>query len=191
MMTTIDDELRQRIEALEAKDAIRSCLHLYCRGIDRRAPEIVRQVFWEDATVEYGMFAGTAVEFATSISSWFEAGGVGNTAHLLGNITIALDGSIAYTEAYLHAHHRLTNAKGTYYDSVFGGRYHDRFECRDGRWRIAFRRLVFDWFRDYPDTGDWDIGSMGVNRANATIGAPGLDVLPELNAALLGCARQL
>lgn len=190
-MNMIDGELRSRIEVLEAESAIRNCLHLYCRGIDRRVPEIVHQVFWDDATVEYGMFAGTALEFADSISGWFEAGGVGNTAHLIGNVTIALDGAIAYTEAYLHAHHRLTNADGVHHDSVFGGRYHDRFECRDGRWRIAFRRLVFDWFRDYPDTGDWDIGSMGVNRANATIGAPGTDNLPELNSVLLGRANKL
>jgi hypothetical protein len=178
------ETIERRLALIEDERDIRNCLHLYCRGVDRRQPEILRELFWEDSKVEYGMFEGNGLDFANDLCGWFDAGGVHNTCHLLGNVIISLDGSQAFSEAYLHAHHRLTNASGEFYDSVFGCRYHDRFERRDGRWKIAFRRLVFDWFRDFPDTGDWEAGSMGVSRANATIGAPGGDVWPELNDML-------
>lgn len=184
-------DLLQRIERLEAESAISAALHLYCRGIDRRDPAIVRSVFWPDATVEYGMFTGSATEFADSIAGWFEAGRVHNTSHLIGSVSISVEGEWAFSEAYLHAHHRLTNADGKLYDSVIGGRYHDRLQKRGGRWRITSRRLVFDWFREFADTGDWDVGSMGVNRANATIGQPGLDQWRELNEALSSRAQRL
>lgn len=184
-------DLLLRLERLEAESAISAALHLYCRGIDRRDSAIVSNVFWPDAMVEYGMFTGSALEFANSIVGWFESGGVHNTSHLIGSVSISIDGELAFSEAYLHAHHRLTSADGKLYDSVIGGRYHDRFERRDGKWRIISRRLVFDWFREFPDTGDWDVGSMGVNRANATIGQPGLDPWPELNRALSIGAQEL
>jgi hypothetical protein len=184
------DTLEARIARIEDEREIRNCLHLYCRGVDRRQPEILRELFWEDSKVEYGMFEGNGLEFANVVSSWFEEGGVHNTSHLLGNVTIALDGDRAFSEAYLNAHHRLTNAEGDFYDSIFGCRYQDRFERRDGTWKIAFRRLVFDWFRDFQDTGDWDAGSMGVNRANATIGAPQSDVWPDLNEKMYAMAAK-
>jgi hypothetical protein len=181
------EALEARIALLEDEREIRNLLHLYCRGVDRREPELLRQVFWEDSQVEYGMYTGNGLDFANALCGWFDDGGVANTSHLLGNVTIALEGDRAFSEAYLHAHHRLTDAQGNYYDSVFGCRYHDLLERRAGVWRIAMRRLVFDWFRDFPDTGDWVTGSMGVNRGNATIGAPQADAWPELNAALRGC----
>lgn len=179
-----DSDLLARLDAVEARDAIRDRLHIYCRAIDRRDPSLLKQVYWPEAQVEYGMFKGSAYEFADLFSGWFEAGGVGNTAHLLANATIAVQGESALCESYLHAHHRVRREDGSLFDSVFGGRYHDCFERRHGVWRIGFRRLVFDWFREYPDTGDWTTGSLGVTSANAVIGAPGEDVWPELNAAL-------
>ncbi len=179
-----EPDLLARLAAMEAREAIRDRLHVYCRAIDRRDPSLLKQVYWPDAQVEYGMFKGAAYEFAELFTGWFEAGGVGNTAHLLANVTIALDGDTALCESYLHAHHRVRREDGGLFDSVFGGRYHDRFERRGGLWRMTFRRLVFDWFREYPDTGDWAVGSIGVTSANAVIGAPGEDIWPELIAAL-------
>ena len=37
-----------------------------------------------------------------------------------------------------------------------GGRYLDRFEKRDGEWRIARRRYVLDWSRNGASTAQWD-----------------------------------
>ena len=47
------------------------------------------------------------------------------------------------------------------FDSMQAGRYLDRFEERDDEWRIARRKVVVDWFREYDDAGDWDAGPLG------------------------------
>lgn len=168
-----------------ARADITDRLHLYCRGVDRRDSALLRSIFWPDSKVEYGMFAGGGIEFSDALPGWFADGGVGVSTHMLGNILIALDGDVAFAESYLHASHRIRQETGVEFDAVFGGRYQDRFERRGGVWRIAFRRLVFDWFREYPDTGDWAVGSMGVNAANAVLGRIGADAgFGEHQAAL-------
>jgi SnoaL-like domain len=177
--------MSETLDQLTARAAITQRLHLYCRGVDRRDPDLLTSSFWSDSKMEFGMFSGGGQEFAQSLCGWFEAGGVGLTSHMLGNVVIAVEGGIAFSECYLHAVHRLRRADGGEFDSAVGGRYQDRFERRDGVWRIAFRRLVFDWFREYPDTGDWTTGTMGVTAANAVLGAAGADKpWPEHEAAL-------
>ena len=47
------------------------------------------------------------------------------------------------------------------FDSVQAGRYVDRFEKRDDEWRIANRKVIVDWFREYSDAGDWEKGPLG------------------------------
>lgn len=176
--------LEERLRRIESVDAIRTRLHAYCRGIDRRQPDIVRASFWPEAEVEYGIFNGNGHAFADAICGSLAAGGCEATHHHLGNILIEVDGNAAISEAYLTAWHRLRRADGSAYDCVFGARYHDRLECREGVWRIAFRRLVYDWVRNYADTADWSVGALGVSSAVATIGDGKEDDWAELNVAL-------
>ena len=177
-------DIAERLSEIEAEAAIRTRLVLYCRGIDRRDEAILAEIFWTDSQVEYGVFAGSGQAFATSICGWLTDGGVELTAHLLGNIAISQDGDVAHSEAYLQAYHRIRKPDGSCFDSLIGGRYQDRFEQRDGVWRIAFRRLVFDWFREFEGTGDWALGSVGVTAATAEIGQGGPDRWEELNDAM-------
>jgi hypothetical protein len=178
------ENLVERLQRVEATDAIRDRLHAYCRGIDRRQPDMVTASFWPDAAVEYGIFNGNGHAFAGMICGALAASGCEATHHQLGNILLEIDGDSAISEAYLTAWHRLRREAGSAHDCVFGARYHDRLECRDGVWRIAFRRLVYDWVRNYPDTADWSVGALGVNSAVATIGDGREDLWAELNAAL-------
>ncbi len=179
-----DQDIVSRLATIEAEAAIKARLTLYCRGIDRRDETILMEIFWPDSQVEYGVFAGTGNEFASSICGWLAAGGVELTAHLLGNIIVSLDGAVAASESYLQAYHRVRRPDGSVFDSLIGGRYQDRFECRNGVWRIAFRRLVFDWFREFEGTGDWAVGSVGVTSATAVVGIAGPDSWGDLNAAM-------
>lgn len=176
--------LEARLQHMEAIEAIRARLHAYCRGIDRRQPDIVKASFWPEAEVEYGIFNGKGHAFAELICQSLAAGGCEATHHQLGNILIEIDADTAVSEAYLTAWHRLRRADGSAHDCVFGARYHDRLECRDGVWRIAFRRLVYDWVRNYADTADWTAGALGVTSAVATIGEGREDDWAALNDAL-------
>jgi hypothetical protein len=51
-------------------------------------------------------------------------------------------------ESYFIVFHPYTPGAGEVEHIAFvGGRYLDRFECRDGEWRIADRKVVLDWTR--------------------------------------------
>lgn len=169
-------ELARTVDALQSRETIRETLYRYARGIDRKNADEVRNAFWPDATVNFGIYHGTGHEFASLIGGWFTDGGVEITAHLIGNILIVLDGETARTECYLHAAHRLARPVGAKIDCFVGARYQDRFERRDGAWKIAERVLIYDWFREYPDSGDFKSGSaMGFNADNSVVGTSGPD----------------
>ncbi len=65
-----------------------------------------------------------------------------------------MDGDTAGSEAYFIAHHRSRVPDSELPTIVaLGGRYLDRFEKRDGDWRLVHRILVKDWqdTRPYSD----------------------------------------
>ena len=47
-------------------------------------------------------------------------------------------------------------------DTIGSGRYLDKLERRGDEWRITRRIVITDWFRDYPDSGDWEVGPLGM-----------------------------
>jgi hypothetical protein len=82
---------------------------------------------------------------------------MGVMQHLLGSSYIELDGDAAYVETYIWTFLRVER-DGRSWDTYTGGRLHDRFERRDGVWKIAHRRTVFDWNRDTPANEGWCLG---------------------------------
>ena len=45
-----------------------------------------------------------------------------------------------------------TNSDGGY-DYLVAGRYIDKYECREGDWRISLRQYMYDWSRTTEYTG--------------------------------------
>lgn len=149
--------------ALEIADreAIRDCMTRYARATDRCDAALLASVFWPDGTTEYeGFFEGPVSEYLKAAAS-ATGGGMEQTHHFLGNMLIEVDGNVARCESYVVAFHRLPGESGAH-DLMLGGRYLDRFEKRDDRWRIARRVLLCDWFREYPDSADWEKGFFGL-----------------------------
>jgi hypothetical protein len=88
--------------------------------------------------------------------------GLRATHHQLGPVSIELAGETAFTEVYFTSHHRFGAVPPPggepHQDRFMGGRYVDRFERRDGVWKIAERQGINDWLRYEPssDGGFWD-----------------------------------
>lgn len=132
----------EKIDLLIAKQEIRECLARYARGIDRHDTEMVLSAYHPDGHDRHGSgFAGTPAELA----EW------GNTehakhwtthSHLLATSTIEVDGDRAASETYVTWVQKRRDAPRA---DIGGGRYLDRFERRDGEWRILDRNLVVDW----------------------------------------------
>jgi ketosteroid isomerase-like protein len=143
------------------REAIRDCLTRYGRAIDRCDRALLADVFWPDATTEYeGFFEGGASEYV-EVAIRGMSSGMEQTAHLLGNMLIEVQGESAIVESYVFAFHRLPDPAGAK-DLLLGGRYVDRFEKREDVWRIRHRTLIADWFREFPDSGDWAKGFFGL-----------------------------
>jgi hypothetical protein len=92
-----------------------------------------------------------------------EASGLASKSHHLSNHMISFaDADLADSQVYMLAYHLVAAdapdrppyfpARGREYGVIIGGRYIDRFERRNGRWRIAHRTLNFDWHYDVEGT---------------------------------------
>ena len=97
------------------------------------------------------------------------------TQHQLGQTIFGFEGGdVCHTETYMTAMHTIPPGypmtaafpdKGVIYSGVVAGRYVDRFEQRNGEWRIAQRTGLYDWreFRvvegvDLSDTAEGAAG---------------------------------
>lgn len=144
-----DADVLAALAVLLDKQAIADTLARYCRGVDRIDLELMRSVFHVDAVADYGaMFNGSGYEFADFIAQVHPA--MEAHSHHIGGITIAVAGDRAGSECYVIVRLRSRSAEGVATDTISHGRYVDRWERRDGVWRIAHRQYlhVLDDTRD-------------------------------------------
>jgi SnoaL-like domain len=136
--------------------SIRRVLYAYCRAADRGDLVALRAVYHPDATDDHtGVYSGDVDGFIDFIGLSLAAGTVTCTRHCLSNIVIEVDGDVAVVESYFDALHRR-HVDGEDIDEEAAGRYLDRFERRDGEWRIAARLLVWDRPPHMPSTSASD-----------------------------------
>jgi len=77
----------------------------------------------------------------------------------LGQCRIEVDGDVAHCETYCDAHHvSRADADGKVVDMAMGLRYVDRFERRDGMWKIKKRVCAFDWAYYIDADRSWAFG---------------------------------
>ena len=60
----------------------------------------------------------------------------------ISNTLITLKGDIALSETYVTAYHLSIDEKT---EMTFLGRYLDKMEKRENKWRILHRKVVMDW----------------------------------------------
>jgi hypothetical protein len=129
-------------QQLSDLQCIRDATLHYTHGLDRMDPDLMRSAYWPDATDDHGPSgSGNAWEYVeramASHPRWQPS------IHTLTNQLIELDddGTHARAETYCAA---------SLFDSETGalfqwfGRYLDRFEQRDGEWRILERVVAHE-----------------------------------------------
>ncbi len=129
-----------RIDAMLDREAIRDALSRFSRGMDRFDREAYLSAFHDDAEMAAGPFVGSARDCWEWAVPMHEEGQL-LTHHSLLNITIDLDGDTAHTETYYMFVARNRDETVV----LAGGRYVDRFEKRNGDWRIALRTNIIEW----------------------------------------------
>lgn len=166
------------IRELLDREAIRDCLYRYCRAIDRCDGDLLRSVYWPGANDDHGTWSGPIEEFVPFVIPVLESRQ--QTSHRISNVLIRIDGDEARVESYFDAYERPVRKDGTPNDVTVNGRYLDRFERRDGEWRIADRKVITDAFRVWKDSADWERGLYG------TVLPMGARREDDPSAALLG-----
>jgi len=148
-----DARLRELCDLREIERVI-LCL---ARATDRRDSEAILACYHEGAFDDHGAFRGSAADFAAWVPKTlaiFEA-----TQHFLSPPRIELEGDVARCETYCTAHHLFPrDDPGGARDAIMGLRYVDRFERRDGAWRIARRTCVWDYTYLVPAGERWPFG---------------------------------
>jgi hypothetical protein len=136
------------------KQAITEGIYRYCRAVDRMDKDMFRRVFRADLVANY--FPG---ETTTSVEQlidymWGQHNRFHSHSHQVSNILIEVNGAAAGSEAYVHARlvRRLEN--GRFELITVMGRYADRWDKRDGEWKIAERRYMQD-FMDIREIDDY------------------------------------
>ncbi len=149
---------RQGVEdvaELIARQQISDVMLRYARGVDRQDWQSVRACFHDDAIDQHGDFSGTVDQLISSVAERHAS--IPFSMHLLGNCLIEFsDREHAIVETYFVAIQRhqaaaAEAAPGSADLEVFG-RYCDRFERRNGVWKITARFVAYDSTRRQPST---------------------------------------
>jgi hypothetical protein len=131
------------LQRLLDEEAIKKVHIRYCRGIDRMDWDLIRSCYHPDAIDDHGDYVGGIdgfIDFCKAGCPTFTS-----TTHFTGNQLVEIDGDVAWAEHYARAFHRLPqDEQGVVKELVVNCRYADRFERRDGEWRIAHRTVIVD-----------------------------------------------
>ncbi len=123
------------------ESAIRSVLARYCRGVDRRDWELVRSCYHDDAFEDHGIYRGDVDGFVAWVADRHQQ--VTQSMHVLANVFIEEQGDAAVVESDSMTSQE-SSVDGEKVTSEGACRYVDRFERRDGAWRIARRTMVVE-----------------------------------------------
>lgn len=133
----LSPELATFVQQLKDRQEIWDCLVRYTRGLDRCDPELMASAYHPDAWDDHGSKSAAGGDFcnwAIGLHSEIQT----HHQHFISNHTVELDGDTAHTETYYLFWGE--NLEGP--PTLAFGRYVDRFERRDGRWAIAYRRCI-------------------------------------------------
>ena len=111
----------------------------------------MKSSFHEDASVDYGVFDGPAMDFCDLMGRDVGPGPV--ALHRTANQWIKFDDQgHARSETYgvIYSPGIRGHRDG---QSMIGGRYLDRHERREGVWRLSYRQFVLDWNVNAPASG--------------------------------------
>lgn len=143
-------DLPQNLQAMIDKGEVKDLIYRMARGLDRIDETLLRSVFHHEATLDFGpgVFQGSSndyIHWAIGVMNQ-----VRSSHHMITNIQTTLEGDIALTESYCHAHFRMDKPTGRE-DIFIGSRYLDRFERHpagpSGVWKVMHRKQIIDWVR--------------------------------------------
>ena len=125
------------LEELEARTAIQDCLNRFARAVDRQDWKAARECYHDGAFDDHGFFKGPPDAFLAHIEKLHAV--QEHSMHFNTNVLFEFQAKDrAFVETYVLVLQRFKDRRVT-----ASARYLDRFEKRNGAWRVAHRTLVF------------------------------------------------
>ena len=125
------------LDELEARTAIEDCLKRFARAVDRQDWKAAREAYHDGAFDDHGFFKGPPDAFLAHIEKLHAQ--QDHSMHFNTNVLIEFQArDRAFVETYVLVLQRFSDRRVT-----ASARYLDRFEHRDGKWKVTHRTLVF------------------------------------------------
>jgi ketosteroid isomerase-like protein len=144
--------MTDELQLLADRLAIRQVMDIYGMAVDRRDWGLYRDVFTEDAIIDYSDSGGrrhnveSTVEFLQAELTMFAG-----LHHNMTNHVCEIDGNTARACTYFLAYHTRPDGRGEESIMKMGGFYQDRLR-KDTKWRIAERVELGVWTEGaYPE----------------------------------------
>jgi uncharacterized protein (TIGR02246 family) len=131
------------LQAMLDREAIRSVYTRYARGLDRGDTELIASAYHPDAVEDHHGEVYSGETIGETLANHVLKS-MSRTFTQITNITIALNGDKAGSEAYYMGLHVLKNGNKRL---MSAGRSLDRLEKRDGEWRFVYRNILPDMVR--------------------------------------------
>lgn len=167
----MDQASKDLLRWLHDRQQIEECVSRYAHAVDRHDAALIADVYHPDARDVHGPFDGGIPQFAAWVNALHERKTRAHT-HNITTHFCELAGDRAFADTYvmfvLYRREREAVMLGS-------GRYIDRLERRDGRWKIAERRTIIDIRLEAPaqplagspggySPGTWDTGDPSYQR---------------------------
>ena len=133
---------------------IQDLVHYYAHLIDQKSLDDLRQVFTEDAHVDYSAFGGSVgnlEETITFLKAALTNELFPNSQHLNANIQVELDGDRASGRVMCFNPMEMTLPDGASQTYFLGLWYVDEYRRTADGWRICRREEEKSWVFNVPD----------------------------------------
>lgn len=174
--------LDARLRAMLDHHEIRQTLAEYCHACDRADEALMASLYTEDSFDDHGLVRAPGKEYAQAMTK-LVVDRTEAVCHVLGQSLITVDGDEAGAETFFLGIMRLNpNDAGVGKINQLAGRFVDRLERVDGKWKIKQRTCVRDTSITFTVEEDMQAGyglTAGTRDAS------------DLGAAVLGLAHHL
>ena len=168
----MSEDLARRLDAIEAREAIRDLVIRYGIAVDDRDMATVGALFTEDAIFRHGDDSivnhgrQEIVDFYADRLSAFGATYHYPDSHLI-ELTEPASGFPVAATGVVCAHAELGIDGRTFQTAL---RYHDRYQRVDGEWLFSERRLAMLYYMDLAELADGGLSSPERKRYFGTNG---------------------
>jgi hypothetical protein len=145
----MEEQLQKQLQELLDRKACEDVILRYGRTLDWLDNAGQQDCYWPDATIDYGFFRGAAKEWVPVVMDIESASA--RRWHVSTGVMVQVNGDNAKSECYGLSLGAVENDQGELVDTLFGGRYLDALEKREGEWRISQRTYIADWSNSFTD----------------------------------------